>query len=254
MSIPLHPTVVPFLSPDIHPHKMSGLTTSTQTRLASDRPSGSDTSSSADDPAASLRAAALLTLKSNRRKATSGIELPPSLPPRPVTSTTSFELDYGTEEPAAGTSSKSSSVAPPAVAPRPPSAPPPEPMDVDDGQAREEGEISDTESTPAPKSPPAPPTRAVQSKPQQPPIVKQPLKDRPNHLSLVPPPPLPVKLEPKSSLMPEARLSPITLSKDRLSPSTNGTILIDDTHVRPGLASTYASPHSGHRSDFISYQ
>ncbi|OBZ68743.1 hypothetical protein A0H81_11119 [Grifola frondosa] len=85
-----------------------------------------------DDPAASLRAAALLTLKSKRRKPLSASDAP-----RPVAVPPSIQLDYGQEEPSGASSIASSPAAPPAS------------IDVDDGQTREEGEISDSELPPA---------------------------------------------------------------------------------------------------------
>ena len=97
-------------------------------------------SSSAQDPAASLRAAALLTLKSKKRKATAT----PAAPhiPRPFAAPPSIELDYGSEEPSGATTSKD-----PEAAAQPPKtvAAAPEAMAVDDSQGREEGEISDEE-------------------------------------------------------------------------------------------------------------
>jgi len=79
--------------------------------------SGSSSSSLLPDPASSLRAAALLTLKSKRRKPTSGT----SADRRPAVddNANALQLDYGQQES--------------------------EPIEVD---IREEGEISDTEGTP----------------------------------------------------------------------------------------------------------
>ena len=95
------------------------------------------TSTSADsvarDPASSLRAAALLTLKSKRRKPNPSTVLQASLPAR---SDSQLQLDYGQGDssPAPGKSSRTSSAGPPTTT-----------TDVEDGQIREEGEISDTE-------------------------------------------------------------------------------------------------------------
>ncbi|KAG0700020.1 hypothetical protein DFH29DRAFT_934199 [Suillus ampliporus] len=107
------------------------------------------------DPAQSLRAAALLSRK--RRKV--AVEQPPTLPQRlPVDQT--LHLDYGQEESA--TSSEPSANFP-ATQTKVPStseeAPNPTP-EIEDGQIREEGEISDTEeAAPPPPRPTSPPPK-----------------------------------------------------------------------------------------------
>jgi hypothetical protein len=92
---------------------------------------------SASDPTSSLRVAALLTRKSNRLK-------PGTLPTgpsstRPFPKDSQLQLDYGQED-----SVSSIPAAPPAIAE--PAAPVTE---AEEGQVREEGEISDTEEPPA---------------------------------------------------------------------------------------------------------
>lgn len=103
--------------------------------------------STSSDPASSLRAAALLTLKSKRRKPTTDQPISQSLPSRPPPLDTGFQLDYGTEEITASPleqpaitpshlthmSSKSLVITP-----------------AEDVQMREEGEISDEETVPLP--------------------------------------------------------------------------------------------------------
>jgi hypothetical protein len=96
----------------------------------------------AADPASSLRAAALLTLKSKRRKQA------PEGQPRPGLSIRTqpemaLQLDYGQDD------IVSSPAAPPAA----------EAPEMEDGQIREEGEISDSEEAPTKpeKVPPPPP-------------------------------------------------------------------------------------------------
>ncbi|KAF5382596.1 hypothetical protein D9615_002894 [Tricholomella constricta] len=86
-------------------------------------------STSASDPASSLRAAALLTLKL-RRKAQADPAIS-TLPSRPPPGEPALQLDYGQEE----------STSTPREASPPPTVEPPE------SQAREEGEISDEEAT-----------------------------------------------------------------------------------------------------------
>ncbi|TFY60168.1 hypothetical protein EVJ58_g5315 [Rhodofomes roseus] len=187
--------------------------------------------SSATDPAASLREAALLTLKSRRRKLGSGSE-PAGIPPRPqvvqVTSVEpSIQLDYGQEEPSGGSSTASvSSVAQSAKSATP------EPEE-DDGQGREEGEISDSEPTPA--SPVAQPevAREAKIKPAPRAVVKPPTpaKPIPNKTTTAPGPSPPresndVSGQSASDLMPP--------------PPPPLPYVLDEKHVRPGLEMTQA--------------
>ncbi|KAF8073740.1 hypothetical protein FPV67DRAFT_763391 [Lyophyllum atratum] len=103
-------------------------------------------SSSTSDPASSLRAAALLTLKSKRRKAQPS--LTPALPSRPPTDN-AFHLDYGQEE----SPSVSRDISHTLI------VDPPKPTATPEIQTREEGEISDEENPeptlarPKPRSP-----------------------------------------------------------------------------------------------------
>jgi hypothetical protein len=112
-----------------------------------------DTPQDPDSVAAqSLRAAALLSRK--RRKV--AIEQTPGLPQRPPVEQT-MQLDYGQEEnftPPANSFATQNKV--PSASEEPPPDPTPE---IEDGQIREEGEISDTEESaplpaPRPTSPP----------------------------------------------------------------------------------------------------
>jgi hypothetical protein len=188
-----------------------------------------------EDPAASLRAAALKTLKSKRRKAPDNSNLSTSLPPRPLAITPSIQLDYGTEEPPRTTTSTSSSTL---VVDSAPAVPPqPEPMQVDEDQTREEGEISDSESAPPPKSPSV--SRIVSSTSQSAPL-KHVQKDRP-----MPPPIAP----PTASVTIKTESSPLislssssgrqaTPSGSRYSPAIDYEMYaVDENHIRPGLAS-----------------
>lgn len=171
---------------------------------------GTSTDTSAEDNAASLRAAALRTLKSKRRKLTANTE-PPTLS-RPLVQQQSIQLDYGSEEPSGGVSSIASS---PALQPVTSSVPVPEPMDVDAG-AREEGEISDSEMSPPPQSV-KPQTESISSTSTQP--------SQPNAQML--PPPLP-KTEPISPALGKAVAAPV---------ATAGQPITSNKFVRPGLAS-----------------
>ncbi|KAI0669234.1 hypothetical protein C8Q78DRAFT_978111 [Trametes maxima] len=192
---------------------MSGTDLVDSAQDAGVRPPSSNVS---EDQAASLRAAALMTLKSKRRKTTTS-QAEPMLPHRSFAAPPTIELDYGQEE-TAGPSSLASS---PVVAPvKPTKSLPvdPAPMEVDDVATREEGEISDSElapSTPKAKSEPRSPTLAktssvVQGQP------KQPRGSTPPSIAALPP----------ANIIPQASVPSMT------SP------LVDEDHVRPGLALT----------------
>ncbi|KAI0647762.1 hypothetical protein C8Q79DRAFT_905157 [Trametes meyenii] len=170
-----------------------------------------------EDQAASLRAAALMTLKLKRRKATIS-QAEPMLLHRAFVAPPTIELDYGQEE-TAGPSSLASS---PAVAPVKPTKPlpsDPAPMEVDDGATREEGEISDSEIAPStpnarsePKSPVLTKTSSiVRGQPKQP------------HDSTPPS----VAVLPQDIIAPQASVPSMAFH-------------VDENHVRPGLALTQA--------------
>ena len=173
-------------------------------------------SSSAQDPAASLRAAALLTLKSKKRKATA---TPATLHiPRPLAAPPSIELDYGSEEPSGATTSKD-----PEAAAQPPKtvAAAPEAMAVDDSQGREEGEISDTDTPP--------PTPKLKPEPTSPKVV-----ELEKAITQMPPPPPRPKVEPMSPTLSLAARPPAFAPPALTSVLTSAHI--DENHVRPGLA------------------
>ncbi|TFY76191.1 hypothetical protein EWM64_g7818, partial [Hericium alpestre] len=114
------------------------------------------------DPASQLRQAALLTLKSKRRRPPSAADtsygsLPPSRPL--AVESPSIMLDYGEEESSAAPHAATA----PAPTPSPPSPGKEATTKTDTPQAaqedvsmREEGEISETEEEP-PRPPPCPP-------------------------------------------------------------------------------------------------
>lgn len=216
---------------------MSGPTTLEPPQTATQQASGTETSTMNANPAASLRALALSTLKRRKIGAPNGTDAPASLPSRPVLNDTSIQLNYGPEEPSPGASSTGSPVAGPSSAARstPPLPPQNVAMDVDEDQAREEGEISDSESTPVPKLPPTPP-KNVPAKPQ-PLTLNLPMKPTSSPLAAssqlpktevtphpLPEPPAPPAVKPASS----ARQS--TSSDHKMGG-------IDDSQVRPGVRS-----------------
>lgn len=206
-------------------------------------------SGSSMDPASSLRAAALLTLKSKRRKPVGEQPMPiePIARQPPVNT---IELDYGQDE-----------VAPVSLKP----ATPPVPqapsqleapvVDMEDGQIREEGEISDSEEvSPADAAPPA----NMKRQPTPPPSKKKGGKQPPAPLDVSPilatGPSTPSR---SSALVPKLE-SPSQSLLDRIT-DTQGTpstarpgpsdmvvdepvrerplVRLDANHVRPGLES-----------------
>ena len=182
-----------------------------------------DTDDPALDIASSLRAAALLSRKRRRVEA-----LPPRLAPEPT-----MQLDYGNDHPAAAQSD---------------TEPTEHIQDIEDGQVREEGEISDTETSPPPRrSPtPGPPPRLRQrpfaSQPQESARAELPLPPRPPSSEA----PIASPLEPSDAQPWEsASLEPLVLE--------TSTYRLDANHVRPGLSSSSSLLHcSPHRSFFSS--
>lgn len=111
-------------------------TTTTTTR------SGSD-----PDPASTLRAAALLTLKSKRRRPNPTVHtLKPPMAARPVPEN-QVQLDYGNEDSAPPQTADSLQVA---QLPKPEENLVPPSSEIEDGQIREEGEISEEEDSSMP--------------------------------------------------------------------------------------------------------
>ncbi|KAJ3506569.1 hypothetical protein NLJ89_g6799 [Agrocybe chaxingu] len=114
-------------------------------------------SSAMADPVSTLRAAALSTLKSKRRKPV--VDKPAPVPSRPPPPTDMFQLDYGQEE----TPTDVLMADVPASIPPPPAGkertPSPHTSDV----AREEGEISEEEEPPSIPKSPTPQTKSSKS-------------------------------------------------------------------------------------------
>ena len=178
---------------------------------------------SSSDAASSLRAAALLTLKSKRRKNATDTPGPPSLPARPPPSDAAIHLDYGQlEEPpstVAAPSRPSKSHSPP----------------LEDVQMREEGEISDEESDqpPSPSRPvsdtPTPPFPSVE-------LLQLSRSAAPATHGLRSEPQLSDRLIQKSSPTSlRASPSPPLGSPRSITPEGN-PLLVDAEYVRPGVA------------------
>ncbi|THV00853.1 hypothetical protein K435DRAFT_431464 [Dendrothele bispora CBS 962.96] len=168
------------------------------------------------DPASSLRAAALRTLKSKRRKPTDA-QSTASLLSRPMAIDNSFQLDYGQEDDIT-------------------SSPPQAPADRETGQTREEGEISDSEG---PDSVAAKPTSSRTSLPQH---TQTATSVDDNSISTRSSPPRTLKMEsPPPTLL--DRISDTSARPRRSSASTmtdegnlsQRSFFIDAEHVRPGL-------------------
>ncbi|KAI0826768.1 hypothetical protein BC628DRAFT_1319417 [Trametes gibbosa] len=172
----------------------------------------------AEDHAASLRAAALMTLKSKRRKNPFvKVEMVPA--PRALAAPPSIELDYGQEDAVVSSSIASSPVVPPAKVVTCLTEEP-EPMDIDDSPGREEGEISDSEvlqSTPQTKLEPQSPVLEQSALPTPP------IASVPSSSIAVAPPPAAQPLLPHES------------SESLVAPTP-----VDENHARPGLAMTQA--------------
>ncbi|RDB18050.1 hypothetical protein Hypma_000728 [Hypsizygus marmoreus] len=196
------------------------------------------------DPTSSLRAAALLTLKSKRRKAPVDSPATPALPPRPPPIDPVFQLDYGQEDiPSTPTFPPPATVSPPS----PPTAAAAAAA-ATDSQAREEGEISDEESvqpspakpeprSPTPLPPPAPDSSARRLSRSSPPSqAAQQLK------SPHPKPKLSDRISDFTSTPSTASFAHIPASDfmqlDTVSTFEEPFHSVDINHVRPGLALT----------------
>lgn len=200
---------------------MPGLSALEQSQDTRDQSPGSGPSSAVDDPAASLRAAALLSRKPKRRKL-GDTEVSSGLPPRSLTSQSPIQLDYGQEEPSGASSAVLSA---PALVPAPSAPANSEPQDTDEGQAREEGEISESETTPTTPVAPLPKEVSPDIKPQA--------KDKGKQSAQSKPPS--IKMEPTSvSCIPE-----LTNGSTPAVQQSHPHVL-DAAHIRPGLASSYS--------------
>ncbi|KAI9059302.1 hypothetical protein FKP32DRAFT_1614349 [Trametes sanguinea] len=195
-------------------------------KLAEGAASQPATTAVSEDYAAALRAAALKTLKPRKRMATIS-QAEPMLSQRPLPTADAIELDYGQEEPSGASSIASS----PATAPTKvaaPQLPITEPMQVDGTPTKEEGEIEEGEIS---DSEMAPPTPKAQREPTIPPPGKDDgIRTGENHAV--------TKRDPSPPMVDLPHLQPSPLSQ--LAPSLAPAALVDENHVRPGLALTQA--------------
>lgn len=200
----------------------------------------SETVLSPSDPASSLRAAALSTIK-RRKNVSTDTSLPggkATLPSRPaVPHDNSVQLDYGQEDASSSSRYKSP--------PRKTAQPRPNVLDIDPSQGREEGEISDSEDLPPapPKEDTRPPPTTLASLPSRPgPLTLA--AGRPGRKEVTPPPRSAItKVESPATHNLLDRMSNLPSS---LQTSSHGPSLplpqvslsqLDEHHVRPGLAS-----------------
>ncbi|KAJ4491496.1 hypothetical protein C8J55DRAFT_281873 [Lentinula edodes] len=189
----------------------------------------------AEDAASSLRAAALLTLKSSkRRKVNTDQAQSSTLPIRPAAFDNSVQLDYGQDD--TETDIASSPPEKPSLNQQPPPSIKIPEVDMEDGQVREEGEISDSEELP-----PVIAAASVQSKATTPsPTSNRPSPPKPSHNHHVPSSTFALKVETSSSSLLD-RMSAVPPGPSSKSPQrvevTNGehTYFVDVDHVRPGL-------------------
>ena len=184
-------------------------------------------STSALDMASSLRAAALLSRK-RRRVDPDAASLPPRLAPEPT-----LQLDYGYDDPTATQSDRKLSLALQPTA----SELSDHVEDIEDGQIREEGEISDTEASPPARRSPTPPPRLRQR-----PFASQPQESARVEIPLPPHAPSRIEAPITSPLEPSdvqawhpAGVEPFVLE--------TSTYRLDTDHVRPGLSSSSSAPH-----------
>lgn len=193
--------------PPDHPMDVDGLPSEDQ-QLAS-------ASADASDPS-SLRAAALLTLRSKRRSKPSSSELsgqPSSMPSRLDNAVpSSVQLDYGNEDNSAKVSATRGSSSTKTKSAQP---------EHEDGQTREEGEISDSETpSPAPASQSASPslTKPAQQSPSQPASQTTPVIS---------------PAQPTTHLL-RSPTSPTTATQPQKSLPEKA--VVDAAHIRPGVA------------------
>ncbi|KAG9315806.1 hypothetical protein JVU11DRAFT_3455 [Chiua virens] len=179
--------------------------------------SASPPATSTVDMASSLRTAALLSRK-RRRVVADTHPLPPRLAPL-------LQLDYGYHDPAAAQSDRN-------LSPVPAPEPTDHREDFEDGQIREEGEISDTENSPPPRRSPTPPPRLRQRL-----FTSQSQEFARTEIPLSAHPPARIDTAITSPLEPSDAQSWRAASLEPFVLETS-TYRLDSSHVRPGLTMT----------------
>lgn len=212
---------------------------------ASTQQSASDPSSSITmDAAQSLRDAALRTLKAKRKRSPGHAQNLPTAPSRmrPTANIAppSIHLDYGNDE---------STTTPPKPPVQPTKTKPsPQPLPALDSTSREEGEISDSESTPTMSAKPLDPPLNPSARPFQPSRPITPAKPSPPALTKDANATTGVadmKPELPSLAIAMDVSNPLLSSTSRSTPEIPGLSMphyvVDEHHVRPGLSSSSTS-------------
>jgi hypothetical protein len=203
---------------------------------------------STKDPASSLRAAALLTLKLKRKKLPSDSDSSAIFGPRTrIPARSTIQLDYGQDD-------SSSTALPPqsnslATSTSTDIASSASFQDIDDSQAREEGEISDSEAAAASKSQPFVKKDTKKFKQSDAKIeitepisstMAEPLKPDKTVVK--------IKTEPASPTLARLKAAPVSPPTPSTPPrqdtkyersehgESSTPFIIDENHVRPGLA------------------
>ncbi|KAF9013214.1 hypothetical protein BDQ17DRAFT_584664 [Cyathus striatus] len=197
-------------------------------------PTPQSSSVAVDDPASSLRAAALLTLKSKRKRAVVETAPPPSTRPLPVEDT--LQLDYGQEEtPSNVPLSPSHSGSNEILNELHPT------NDIEEGQIREEGEISDEdEASASPSKPPPSPEyfHAGPSDAHASPAKQLPARPSPPAAGSPRFPALLERITDAPQYIPMDEDQPMNAEDSAMqeySPVDDIPLLVDLDHVRPGI-------------------
>lgn len=215
------------------------------TQPATQRTSTSDPSSStATDTAQSLRDVALRTLKAKRKRSPGHPQNLPTAPSRmrPTANIAppSIQLDYGNNE------STTIPLKPPAHPTK--TTPTPQPSPIEDPTSREEGEISDSETTPTVPAKPLDPPLNPTARPFHPSRPITPAKPPTTTITRdvkVPTEVGDVKTELTSPIIAMDVSAPPPLATTRSTPEIPGLsvphYVVDANHVRPGLSRSSAS-------------
>lgn len=188
-----------------------------------------NTVASVEDAASSLRAAALLTLKFKRRKPTDQAARSLARP----TADNSVQLDYGQEEAATSPLENLPPQSPPSKAPQ---------IDMEDGQIREDGEISDSEPAAVAAAPqPGPTPTSSPSKHSAPSAPSLDVHSESIHNNNSPSSAVFTKVESPPNLLDRISDVPLPASESfgqpQLFEGNKSQFFVDVDHVRPGLES-----------------
>ena len=214
----------------------------TSSQPATQQPPASDPSSSITvDTAQSLRDVALRTLKAKRKRSPGQAQNLPTAPSRmrPTANLAppSIQLDYGKDE------STNVSLKPPGKPTK--TTPSPRQPPTVDFTAREEGEISDSESTPTmyakpldlplnPTARPFQPSRSITPAKPPTPVLMKDVNVEPGVAYVKPELPSPIN----AMDVPNSLLSSTSRSTPEIPGLSMPHYVVDENHVRPGLSSS----------------